>query len=99
MSGQPPLVFGCLSAYIQLMSESARWNLVVCRNTDRSLRLLLAEEGRGRKGELSPFVEAAVQARTSEMTVERPKRENAHLFSDEISRIVDEAAVEWARRG
>lgn len=80
------------------MSASARWNLVVSRDTDDALRQFLASQGRGRKGELSRFVEEAVQARIFELTAEDAKQKNADLPADEIARIVDEA-LEWARRG
>lgn len=79
------------------MSDTARWNLIVSRQTDEGLREFLASQGRARKGELSRFVEEAVQARIFEMTVEQAKRENADLSAEEIQDMVDEA-VEWARR-
>lgn len=80
------------------ISASARWNLIVSRNTDNALRQFLASQGRGRKGELSRFVGEAVQARIFELTAEDAKQRNADLLADEIARIVDEA-LEWARRG
>jgi hypothetical protein len=79
------------------MSDSARWNLIVSRNTDDALRQFLASQGRGRKGELSRFVEEAVQARILELAAEAAKRQNAHLPPDEIANAVDEA-LEWVRR-
>ena len=80
------------------MPTSARWNLVVSRDTDDALRQFLAGQGRGRKNELSRFVEEAVQARIFELTAEGAKGRNANLPADEIASIVDEA-LEWARRG
>jgi hypothetical protein len=80
------------------MSESStRWNLIVSRATDDALRQFLASQGRGRKGELSRFVEEAVQARIFELTAEEAKQHNADLPADDITVIVDEA-LEWARR-
>ncbi len=79
------------------MSDSARWNLVVSRSTDAALRRFLASQGRGRKGELSRFVEDAVQARILELAAEDAKRQNTGLTPDEIEDAVDEA-LEWARR-
>lgn len=78
------------------VSDSTRWNLIVSRATDDALRQVLAGQGRGRKGELSRFVEEAVQARIFELT-EEAKRQNANLSADEIGGIIDEA-LEWARR-
>ncbi len=46
-----------------MSDNSTRWNLIVSRATDDALRQFLASQGRGRKGELSRFVEEAVQAR------------------------------------
>lgn len=79
------------------VSDSTRWNLIVSRATDDALRQVLAGQGRGRKGELSRFVEEAVQARIFELTAEEAKRQNANLSADEIGGIIDEA-LEWARR-
>ncbi|HJS84767.1 MAG TPA: ribbon-helix-helix domain-containing protein [Acetobacteraceae bacterium] len=79
------------------MSASTRWNLIVSRTTDDALRQFLASRGRGRKGELSRFVEEAVQARILELAAEDAKRQNAHLSPDEITDAVDEA-LERARR-
>lgn len=86
--------------FIRLMGivlESTRWNLIVSRATHDSLRQFLAGQGRARKGELSRFVEEAVQARIFELTAEEAKWQNAHLSANEIGGIVDEA-LEWARR-
>ncbi len=80
------------------MPNSARWNLKVSRNTDADLRQVLASQGRGRKSELSRFVEEAVQARIFEVTAEAAQQQNAHRSADEIGEMVDEA-LEWARRG
>lgn len=78
------------------MSESARWNLIVSRKTDDALRQFLAARGRGRKGELSRFVEEAVQARIFELTAEAVKQQNAGVSADEIAGIIEEA-LDWAR--
>jgi hypothetical protein len=44
------------------MEDSVRWSLKVSRETDEALRAYLGETG-GRKGDLSKFVQEAVQAR------------------------------------
>jgi len=77
---------------------TTRWNLVVSQDTDDALRQVLASQGRGRKGELSRFVEEAVQARILEFEAMQAKAQNASLSEDAVTDAVDEA-VEWARRG
>ena len=79
------------------MPTQARWNLVVSRDTDNSLRQYLASQGRGRKGELSRFVEDAVRARIFEAEVRQAKEENRGVPQDVIEAAIDEA-LEWARR-
>jgi hypothetical protein len=79
------------------MTAHARWNLVVSQNTDDALRQFLASQGRGRKGELSRFVEDAVRARILELEAEQAKAENHHLSAAAIEDAVDEA-LEWVRR-
>jgi len=80
------------------MSASARWNLVVSQDTDDALRQFLASQGRARKGELSRFVEEAVQARILELEAVQAKRQNTDISPTAIGDAIDEA-LEWARRG
>jgi hypothetical protein len=79
------------------MSVSTRWNLVVSQDTDVALRQFLASQGRARKGELSRFVEEAVQARILELEADHAKQQNAGVSPEAIGDAVDEA-LEWARR-
>jgi|GEM_PF-326201 len=44
------------------MDDTVRWSLTVSRETDEALRAYLGRSG-GRKGDLSKFVQEAVQAR------------------------------------
>lgn len=76
--------------------NSMRWNIVVSSNTDRSVRMHLAGEGRGRKGGLSRFVEEAVRARIFDLTAERVKAANAGVSEEDLSAIVAEA-LGWQR--
>ena len=76
--------------------DTARWNLVVSRETDAALRRVLAAEGRARKGELSRFVEDAVRARILEAEAAAAKRANAGRTEAEVAAAVDEA-LGWAR--
>ena len=75
------------------MTEQTRWNLVVSRNTDRAVRSLLAERG-GRKGDLSKFVERAVNRAVLQETVREIRERNRHMDPEEIQRIIDEAVEE-----
>ncbi len=88
----------CLCAFPRSAAVSTtRWNLVVSQEIDAALRQVLAAEGRARKGELSRFVEEAVQARILELEAEGAKRANAGRTEVEITNAVDEA-LDWARR-
>ena len=78
------------------MTAQARWNLVVSQDTDVTLRQFLAGQGRGRKGELSRFVEDAVRTRILELEAEQAKAENSSLSPTTIEDAIDEA-LEWAR--
>ena len=55
------------------MEESVRWSLKVSRETDEALRAHLGQTG-GRKGDLSRFVQEAVNARLKEELRGRGKR-------------------------
>jgi hypothetical protein len=79
------------------MSTTARWNLVVSKQTDQSLHEHLAHEGLARKGELSRFVEEAVRNRIFEQAAERAKQENSIYPQSYIEDAIEEA-LEWARR-
>ena len=77
---------------------ATRWNLVVSTSTDVNLRQFLAAHGGGRKGDLSRFVEEAVQAHILELSVKQAKAENADQTPDDLERAID-SALSWARRG
>jgi hypothetical protein len=74
-----------------------RWNLVVSRRTDDALRQFLASQGRGRKVELSHFVEQAVQAHILEVAARQAKQQNAEVPEGDIEAAVD-AALRRVRR-
>lgn len=78
------------------MSQTIRWNISVSQDTDQALRMFLANQGGGRKGDLSRFVEEAVRTHILELTVEQAKAANVNINEDDLSAIVEEA-VEWAR--
>lgn len=78
-------------------TTATRWNLVVSAETDKSLRQHLADTGGGRKGDLSKFVEEAVQERIFEMTVQAIKEQNSAKSEEEITQLVEESLA-WARQ-
>jgi hypothetical protein len=77
--------------------STTRWNVAVSTDTDKSLRMFLASQGGGRKGDLSRFVEEAVQAHILELSAEQAKVANANVGEADLVSIVDEA-LEWARK-
>ena len=80
-----------------MSASSTRWNLVVSSQLDQSLREFLAHAGRGKKGDLSRFVEDAVKKTIFELTAQQIKEQNASLPLDEIEAIVEESLA-WARQ-
>ena len=64
-------------------------------DTDKSLRMFLASQGGGRKGDLSRFVEEAVRAHILELSAEQAKIANANVSEEDVTSMVDEA-LQWA---
>ncbi len=79
-----------------IMSNVIRWNIAVSQDTDQALRVFLAHQGGGRKGDLSRFVEEAVRAHILELTANQAKAANVHLSEQSLSEAIAEA-LEWAR--
>lgn len=73
-----------------------RWTIKVSQETDRVLRTYLAQKGM-KKGDLSRFVEDAVQERLYRLTLDQVQARNAEVPEDELDTIIDEA-VQWARK-
>lgn len=71
--------------------STIRWNIAVSADTDQSLRLYLASQGRGKKGDLSRFIEEAVRAHILELTVEQAKAANANVDESDLTAIVRES--------
>ncbi len=71
--------------------SNIRWSVVVPESVDRALRTYLARKG-AKKGDISRFVEEAVQARLFELTVENVKKRNRAHSQKEILEAI-EAAV------
>jgi len=76
--------------------NTVRWNIAVSPDVDRSVRIFLAAQGGGRKGDLSRFIEEAVRAYLLERAVDQAKTAAAGMNETEISDLIDEA-VQWAR--
>jgi uncharacterized SAM-dependent methyltransferase len=72
---------------------TTRWNLVVPKELDKSLRQFLANysEDGGKKGSLSRFVENAVKKQIFEATAQKIKERNANVPLDEIEAAVEES--------
>ena len=76
------------------MGELAvRWSLKVSKGTDLSVRTFLGAQGM-KKGDLSKFVEDAVNRRVLQCTIQDIWERNADADPDEVHRIVDEAVSE-----
>ena len=71
------------------MAELARWSLKVSRQTDIALRTLLATRG-GKKGDLSRFIEDAVNREVLREMAQDIRVRNTDLQPNEIMRLVDE---------
>jgi hypothetical protein len=76
-----------------LMSDSVRWTLTISKDTDVTLRTFLARSGL-KKGDLSKFVEDAVQWRLMKLNIAEARARNAHLHPEEIEAAVDQAVSE-----
>ena len=76
--------------------STVRWNIAVSPEVDQSVRMFIAAQGGGRKGDLSRFIEEAVRAYLLERAVEQAKAAAAGLSETEVNDLIDEA-VQWAR--
>ncbi len=76
--------------------NTVRWNIAVSSDVDQSVRMFIAAQGGGRKGDLSRFIEEAVRAYLFERAVEQAKAAAADLSETELNDLIDEA-VQWAR--
>jgi len=77
--------------------DTLRWNVAVSADTDQSLRMFLASQGGGRKGDLSLFIEEAVRAHILELTAGQAKVANENVSEADLTAMVDEA-LQWARK-
>lgn len=79
-----------------MATNATRWNLVVSAETDKSLRQHLADNGGGRKGDLSKFVEEAVRKRIFMDTLKEAREQNKDVPQEVIDSAIEEALA-WAR--
>ena len=70
--------------------SNVRWSIVIPEETDRALRSFLAQRGT-KKGDISRFVEEAVQSRLFELTVEDVKKRNRTQDPKDVLEAIDEA--------
>lgn len=75
---------------------TVRWNIAVSPEVDQSVRMFIAAQGGGRKGNLSSFIEEAVRAYLLERAAAQAKTAAAGMSEAELSDLIDEA-VQWAR--
>jgi len=76
--------------------STVRWNIAVSPEMDQSVRMFIAAQGGGRKGDLSRFIEEAVRAYLLERAVEQAKTAAAGMNETELTDLIDEA-IQWAR--
>ncbi|WP_275097481.1 ribbon-helix-helix domain-containing protein [Sedimenticola hydrogenitrophicus] len=76
--------------------NTVRWNVAVSADTDQSLRMFLASQGGGKKGDLSRFIEEAVRSHILELVAEQVKSSNEGVGEEDLSTLVEEA-LDWAR--
>jgi Ribbon-helix-helix domain len=79
-----------------MSTATTRWNLVVPKELDKSLRQFLANEGRGKKGDLSRFVTEAVNKHIFDTALNAAREHNKDVDPDEMDAIIEESLA-WAR--
>lgn len=67
-----------------------RWSLTIPESTDIALRSYLAGNGM-KKGDISQFVDQAVQRQLSELVIENTKNRNQQYNQNDILSAIDEA--------
>jgi hypothetical protein len=72
------------------MDDTIRWTVKVSPETDRSLRSFLGQHGM-KKGDLSKFIERAVQKEILTQTAVEVKQRNADLTESQLQALIDEA--------
>ena len=78
--------------------RTVRWNIAVSPELDQAVRMFLAAQGGGRKGDLSRFIEESVRAYILDRSTYQAKTAAADMGEGELNELIDEA-VKWAREG
>ena len=73
--------------------ELVRWTVKVSKDTDVSLRSFLAQRGL-KKGDLSRFIERAVQKEVFAQTVAAVQARNANVPGEQIEQAIEDALRE-----
>ena len=73
-----------------LSDNTTRWTVTVSKETDISVRSLLAQRGM-KKGDLSKFIEDAVKWRVLDQTISDARAEFADIRLDDLQALIDEA--------
>lgn len=73
-----------------LAANTTRWTVTVSKDTDIAVRSLLAQRGL-KKGDLSKFIEDAVQWRVFDQTLAETRAEFADLAPEALQDLIDEA--------
>ncbi len=68
--------------------NQVRWNIAVSPATDQSLRMFLASQGGGRKGDLTRLIEEAVRAHILALSAEAVKAANFGMDENELDALV-----------
>ena len=76
--------------------DYVRWNVSVSPDTDQSVRMFIAAQGGGRKGDLSRFIEEAVRSYLLEKAVAQAKSAANGIGESELTDLIDEA-IDMAR--
>jgi len=71
------------------MPDLTRWTVIVSKDTDVAVRSYLAEHG-GKKGDLSKFIEHAVQKEVLRAMVQDVRARNTDIPADELQALIDE---------
>jgi len=74
------------------MPDDTRWTVKVSKETDIAVRSYLAEHG-GKKGDLSKFIERAVQKEVLRATIRDIQDRAADIPAEELQAQIDEACA------